>query len=73
MVHRESDVIVFSIDALQFSVSKVATLLICLTSIVLQYDYDVHEESDLSSAKVRRQVWAVVAFSGRVWRLLCKY
>ena len=73
MVHRESDVIVFSIDALQFSVSQVVTLLICLTSIVLQYDYDVHEESDLSSAKVRRQVWAVVAFSGRVWQLLCKY
>ena len=73
MVHRESDVIVFLIDALQFSVSQVVTLLICLTSIVLQYDYDVHEESDLSSANVRRQVWAVVAFSGRVWRLLCKY
>ena len=35
MVHRESDVIVFLIDALQFSVSQVVTLLICLTSIVL--------------------------------------
>ena len=73
MVHLKSDVIVFLINALQFSVSQVVTLLICLTSVVLQYDYDVHEESDLSSAKVRRHVWAVVAFSGRVWRLLCKY
>ena len=73
MVHRESDVIVFLIDVLQFSISQVVTLLICLTSVVLQHDYDVHEESDLSSAKVSRQDWAVVAFSGRVWRLLCKY
>ena len=63
IVHRKSDVIVFLIDALPFSIrSQVVTLLICLTSIVLQHDYDVHEESALSSANVSRQDWTVVAF-----------
>ena len=60
IVHCKSDVTVFLIDALPFSIqSQAVTLLICLTSIVLQHDYDVHEESALSSAKVSRQDWTV--------------